>query len=328
MKLIFIFVFITSLQFLSSQSNAKITSCNDNEIRLNTAKYYETRSRVSRLSLRSDKQILKNYNIVFVSGFMTNTFPQIMEHFRTIGLPISQKMFVTFNDQMELLNSLGINFDKPLIHTQRRPDYNLEIIKKSITDSNKQSIIVSFSKGGIDTLNLLIKSEDVRNKVAGWISIQTPFKGSPLVDLIQSRRVINSVANLFLKLFDGNGQALESMNSLSLKFFKEDYRNEINEIIKTIPIISVGSYEEVKLFSFKKSLLSPFILLMNRLANGGKSDGFIPVSSTCLKGTQCITLKGMDHAAPVFDIPFFKSYGTKKRISFTRTLFHSRVVAF
>jgi hypothetical protein len=106
----------------------------------------------------------------------------------------------------------------------------------------KQITIVSHSKGGLDTLEALLRPEAsdlLGDTVIGWVALQAPFYGSPVAD--PSPSSINAV---LLGVFDGNGESLDDLKTsaratyMAARAVDDPGATDIGDLTTAIPVIS------------------------------------------------------------------------------------------
>jgi hypothetical protein len=106
----------------------------------------------------------------------------------------------------------------------------------------KQITIVSHSKGGLDTLEALLRPEAsdlLGDTVIGWVALQAPFYGSPVADPAPSN--INAV---LLGVFDGNGESLDDLKTsaratyMAARAVDDPGATDIGDLTTAIPVIS------------------------------------------------------------------------------------------
>ena len=123
----------------------------------------------------------------------------------------------------------------------------------------------------------------------------------------------NLALGMGIDLVGGNFDGLKEMNTKSLLKLHEEKAQDIDRVTQTIPTISLASQFENPGFLFlgltpthKRSafeILNRFILL----SGGGPNDGMTPLASACLKGSDCVYLKNLDHGNLAVDLSPFSA---------------------
>jgi hypothetical protein len=197
----------------------------ENEI--NTALDGAARSLNVHLDLPLDRSI-----DIAMGDAIANALPRI-------ELPIEPGRFISFYTQMQYFNAEGIAYQNISIasasfDTAESVEHNGAAILELLRNTDKQVIIVSHSKGGLDTLHALLDAPELWGEtVIGWVALQAPFQGSPVADSAPS--VINSV---LLRAVGGNGQSLDGLKTVTRALYMEANRERIARLTASIPIIS------------------------------------------------------------------------------------------
>ncbi|MFA6582942.1 MAG: hypothetical protein WCS77_01480 [Elusimicrobiaceae bacterium] len=232
----------------------------------------------------------KPYKLLFVPGFMSDLAG------KPLTLPTGRKIIVGqyFNDQINWAKSKGIEALRVDIESENPPSQNAQILAREILNSEKPVILVTHSKGGLDTLELLIKHPDLKAKIKGWVAIQAPFYGCPWADYLFDKPALNKVSKTLLTLLGGNISSLDSLRMETRKNYMRDNAREIENITANMPVLCVVSWNKPK---------DPFLADLD--ANY-KSDGVVPAQSQKLPGARYIEIPGLDHLSTVMPIPFCK----------------------
>ncbi len=242
---------------------------------------------------------LRNYHVVFVPGFLSETQmgPKwIVRNFISVG--------THFQEQMDWMTAQGIENHRVSLNTEASPLTNGGLIALDLLKIDKPVILVTHSKGGLDSLHMLLNFENLRPKIAGWIAMQTPFYGSPVADLVATQSVLNVP---FFGSMEGAGGTRESVLAMttarSWKFLS-DNKVEIEKIVDSIPIVCLATWKP----NIKGSIDTPLEIFRNWMeGNGIASDGVVPVNFAVLPGADYARLEGVDHSntvAPRWFQPF------------------------
>jgi hypothetical protein len=164
-----------------------------------------------------------------------------------IELPIQPGRFISFYTQMQHFDAEGIAYQNLSIasesfDTSESVEHNGAAILELLRQTDKQVIIVSHSKGGLDTLHALLDAPQLWGEtVIGWVALQAPFQGSPVADSAPS--AINSV---LLRAVGGNGQSLDGLKTVTRALYMEANRERIARLTASIPIISAYTTYEAR----------------------------------------------------------------------------------
>jgi pimeloyl-ACP methyl ester carboxylesterase len=259
----------------------------------------------------SKLRLLSDYRILFVPGFMTDPSinPDLVYKSGSDGARPTY-----FEEQVHWLRDNYIGAGIVDIESEDGISPNARRIAAEIEKSKKPVIIVSHSKGGLDTLETLITRPDLRRKVRSIVFIQSPFYGAPIADYVLERPVLAETSSLALRLMGGSLQSVRDLSVKSRAAYMEKNAGEIAEITGSIPTLSFGSWKQDEKNTWDTNL-EPFRNLMDGW--GMNNDGLVPVQSAMLPGAGQIAIEGVDHLATVLEVrkPEFK------RLDFSRTLF-------
>ncbi|MEC8624122.1 MAG: hypothetical protein VXY34_04825 [Bdellovibrionota bacterium] len=298
--------------------------------------FRETWEKVKSISFEEDTKTFQNTTIYLVSGISTKHYPPMINFLRLFGFSGPRDLADSFNQQKVFFKRQNISFKDIAIKTNGDPEENATIIKKALTHSkSRRAFIVSHSKGGLDVLYSFLQYPEIRERVQGWIALQTPFMGTPLSKPVVSPSPLGPFARL-VEFLTTNGR--DSLGSLTQDYRKNFYdRNykEIQKIVKEIPTIGLGSwflYPDENTYSYrgekvfwelpkmKKSVLHPTIKIIYK--TDGPNDGLVPMKSSCFEGIQCFLLGNLDHASTVMRTEYFFDIGREKRIHLTRVFLY------
>jgi len=162
-----------------------------------------------------------------------------------IELRIEPGRFISFHTQMSYFDEQGIAYQNlsdasEAFDTSESVEHNAAAILEFLRRTDKKIVIVSHSKGGLDTLDALLGAPALsRNKVVGWVALQAPFGGSPLADSAPSE-----LNTLLLGAVGGNVQAVEDLKTATRAAYMDTNQDRIAKLTASIPIISAYSTYE------------------------------------------------------------------------------------
>ncbi|MBF0316441.1 MAG: hypothetical protein HQK52_23700 [Oligoflexia bacterium] len=174
---------------------------------------------------------LRRYKIVFVPGW-----------FGGLGKLVFER---NFREQTHWLKSKlhfipGEDYAIAPINTFSSTKKNALTLKKFIEASNRQVIIITHSKGGIDTIEALVAYPELQKKVRGIITFQTPFKGTPIADRFNAR--------LFTKIIAGSSLPIINVSPEERTEFIDNNKEALRALLEKIPMINlVGWLEDTPL---------------------------------------------------------------------------------
>lgn len=152
-------------------------------------------------------------------------------------------------------------------------------IDKVLAETNCEKVnLIAHSKGGLDC-RYLISTMGYGNKVASLTTINTPHRGSELIDILDRlpaglyRMIAGCINRLFCFAGDDEPDCFTSSQELSPAFC-----DRFNISNPDIPGVYYQSYGSVMKSCFSDSLLSiPYLLMCTR--KGSSNDGLVDVSS-------------------------------------------------
>jgi hypothetical protein len=249
---------------------------------------------------------IQSYRVVFVAGLLA-------EAAEVIG-------FNYFEPQETFLDSLGIEHIEVTTSSREPEEVNsgrvIEFLQ--MLPDDKKIILFTHSRGGLIALRSLIEGSELRGRIAGWISLQAPFKGSLAVDNIFENGFINILAKGYVAVAGSNSEVLSELRTAKRFEYLVENSIEIQNILEQIPVITFGSQIEgakpISLdyyihpsrgFAFSPGtdgLVSP---LASILSAGEKSSSFILKNNIAHR--QTVLLNGKSEAEAGDAVHFSKT---------------------
>ena len=162
-----------------------------------------------------------------------------------VELPIEPGRFISFHTQMSYFDAQGVAYQNlsaasKAFDTSESVEHNAAAILGFLRSTDKKIVIVSHSKGSLDTLDALLDAPDLwGKKVLGWVALQAPFHGSPLADSAPSE-----LNDLLLGAVGGNGQSVEDLKTVTRAAYMRARKDRIEKLTGRIPVISAYSTYE------------------------------------------------------------------------------------
>lgn len=261
--------------------------------------YLETSTRlIAERSWTVENLLREKYVVLFIPGFLSNSFTEtFLEYCLKMDLPesvkIGLKQFLPekikqlrlgdyYHDQIQFLNGLGIEAYLLKFESEADPQVNaVDILRQiMILTHKKKAILVTHSKGGVDTgvalcawmqiqlnmaqdvtslnaqdVNLLVKVRELiapqgilvkmEERVGAWIAEESAFRGSPIADAVVEKNVIlSTLAYGLLKFLGGNEKSLKSLVQSVRKEWIEKNKLYLHNVVQTISILSVSAYKK------------------------------------------------------------------------------------
>lgn len=257
----------------------------------------------------SRKAELREYKVLLVRGFMTGGY---VKPFSLFGKQVRVGHY--FDDQMAVLKELGVDFSMVDIDSVMMPAHNAAKVAAEIRGSEKPVIIISHSDGGMYSLEALIENPDLAPRVRGFISLQTPFLGSPVADYVHGDKFLAATMSKLLGHFGGTLDSLTSLTRGERAAFLGKNNGCIGRVVSSVKVISFAT--------FKPDLPGQMDTLLEiprdaMLKSGIENDGLVPADSAILPGSDFVRFSGLDHIAPVMAEDMFLKFD---RARLTRTL--------
>ena len=253
-----------------------------------TAAYQELRKEghaalVSALSTR-----LAGKQVVLVRGFLTD---------------LLDRAGVMMADQRKAVEALRCGVYKPRFDSEQPPSVNAAAIAETVRSipqgAGRDVILITHSKGSVDTLTALIEYPEIGDRIAGWISIQGAVHGSPIADRIAGAAGIDrTVLSMAVQLiFRGNVDALLSLQTSERQRYLAEKSTQIADIVHRIPTVAYGSAARMARSTLRK--------VTTRFFRDGFNDGLVSMQHTVIPGAASVhEVDGPDHGDAVTAVPF------------------------
>lgn len=219
-----------------------------------------------------------DYEYIFVGGLWSNYASSL--YFRS-----SQKR----------MEQIGLSFTRAVLNTSAGVDQNAGSLKKLLEEkilqhASRKIIFIGHSKGGLDTLSMLLKYPHLQKHVEGLITMQSPLGGSPLAnDFLSSSSLLrNIVATLF------NAQEGNALKDLTYE--------ERRQFYQCYPLTQL----DVPMLNFATSCDANDLTLLTELYNymadhySHLNDGMVLKDDAIIPGYPFVHLEGVTHLGPVF----------------------------
>lgn len=248
--------------------------------------------------------VLRRHKVLLVSGYFGDVDPAY------------------FADQLRWLASLGVERERVAVRSRQSPAINAPIVAAAIRASAKPVLLITHSKGSVDTLEALRADPSLRAKVKGWISLQGAFLGTPLADWLLDGSLIDPVAAIvILQFLGGTSESAQGLTTTASRAWYREHAAEIDALLKEVPAVAFASALEGTPGARARTLLEIPRALMSR--QGIASDGLVPVDAEVLPGMDFVKVAGVDHIAPVMPAlePFDRVHMTKALLLAMRGIF-------
>jgi len=169
----------------------------------------------------------------------------VAEALPRIDLPIEEGRFMTFYTQMRDFDERGIAYRNislvsDAFNTSQSVEHNAAAIRALLRQTDKKVILVTHSKGGLDTLHALLGAPELWARVRGWVAFQSPFYGSPLADSTSSP--MDGV--LLQALGGGDAQALADLKVKTRTAYMQAHKSAIRKLTRRVPVVAAYTVYE------------------------------------------------------------------------------------
>ena len=359
----FLCLFIIFSMVVSMGTLAEDPSVNGVNVK---TKFEQISQKIQKGSWPSKAELQKKYVVLFAPGFLSNSFTEtFLEYCMKQDLPSwikdslqylpdaikNLRLGDYYHDQIQFLREQGIEAYFLKYESEAGPEENAFDILQQILDrtGKKKAIVVSHSKGGVDTgvalcgwiqiqygfktatedltlkeLKFIDKARrlltvngkvlSMKDRVYGWLAVQSAFRGSPVADeVVNSPAGFPQLAYALLEFLGGNQKSLLSLVQAEREQWIQSHMEPLQKVVQSIPVLSISTYKKNPdgiyslkdaIFKFKLSkyfdtFLAPVRNSMHK--NGYFSDGLVPWQNAIIDGSDYLLFDSMDHAAPVMD---------------------------
>ena len=229
---------------------------------------------------------LRGYKIVVVPSYLSGVLIDASE----------LRLADYFLGQIEALEAEGIEAEIAPVDTEQSVAENGRRLAAHIAASRRPVCIVSHSKGGLDTLEFLLRAApEYRRQIACWVALQSPFGGSPIADLIVDEDWTRGITEPVLRALGGSGRSIDDLSVGVRDQYMRKNAQYIDSVTKNMPIVVLATYLDG---DRTPSLhMAPTHLWMND--RGIENDGLVPLQSALLPNARYVVVRGLDHTDPI-----------------------------
>lgn len=243
----------------------------------------------------SELSRLRGLRLLFVPGFMSNL---ASDSGYLPNLPFVPEYF---GRQIAYLRGRGLDCRLVDIESETSIYANARKVIKEIEQAPGKVLVIGHSKGGLDTLEALLKRPDLRRKVHAVIAVQSPFFGSPVADLMLSGPALSIPSSLLLDMLGGSKQSLQNLSVKYRRGYHREKEAEIRKLTAQVPFYSYSTWKEDSVLPYLDTVFEGFRDYMEGL--GLANDGLVPAESAVLPGSRYVYLAGTDHLCTVLWVP-------------------------
>lgn len=231
--------------------------------------------------------------LMFVGGLFTDHYPgyytQNLEHVR---------------------ENLQLEAEVIDIHTESSVRDNAETVYQAVVQRHrrvpeKKQILIGHSKGGVDIAAAMSLYPELKEYVAGVVTMQAPFWGTYMADWVRNQPGMSStLRNVIERVWGGEDACVQDLgyNARSAFVLASHYGEDI-------PTVSVGSYADYSLGGIDSFSDATGIGLMKVGADiveketGCRCDGLVAQMDAILPGADAVLLDDMMHTEPALFVP-------------------------
>jgi hypothetical protein len=330
------FTILTSYLWLNSAANA----IENNQLQENLNAMTETMFKETRFERNTAIQSLLNgYQVIFVPGIWTGIYPYYVNLLRSSGFTIPSETLTSFAEHIEFLKKLNIKAQLAPINTAATGAVRAQELLTTIKASLEPVILITHSSGGFDVLRAIVSDPELMKlKVKGFLSMQTPFQGTPMTEWPLSPSIFGWSQRLLIEKVLGGSAGIEELSREHSLNFLNLHQNTIENFLNEIDFLSLGTVRSVPVSdsylpvttlipvlnsgSPLSGLMDGFVPWIEKHPHGGPNDGLVPAISGCLpfREESCLIIPNMDHAGTVMDLKPFYSTGKENRLFLTEAL--------
>ena len=240
---------------------------------------------------------LKSLKVLLIPGVLAESFDSKSGNQIKVGFIFE----AGFREQKKLLEKNKINYEYLNFDTESPPAVNARAIITAIQNSLVPVVIYSHSKGGLDTLEALRQRPDLLPKIHGWVSVQTPFWGSPVAEFMYDNSLLQNSGKTLFEWMGGEvgGISALTINERQGYMESEEIKNLIGKINQQTRFLNFGTFKS-NVFGID----TPLELFRNlSQPRSGNNDGVVPLTSALMHShgydVNYIIEEGVDHLMPM-----------------------------
>lgn len=227
---------------------------------------------------------LRAYRVVFVPGFNSDYLEANRGY---------------FYDQRRELRRLGLKEGTDFevlrrqdgFHGERSMAENAAALGRYLARSPRQVILFTHSKGAVDVLECLLSYPAAREKVRGWVALQSAVGGTILADVL-SRGWTRPIVEAFLRGYGGSIEALEDLRQETRLAYLRKNLDRIEQLTRELPLVALSTRQDY----YRMPLdLRTLVTLFDPYYIRNESDGMINVRNSLIPGAPFVYLDHVDH---------------------------------
>lgn len=192
------------------------------------------------------------------------------------------------------MGQLGLDHALAPVDTDASIETNAAVLRDTLlgTDPGRPVVLLGHSKGGVDIAAALALFPELQDRVHAVITLQAPYRGTPIGDLVADRTVLSWAARFIVEgAFQGEAAALTGLGLRAREAFIANHPWP-----EHVPAVCFAS----SLRSWSTALRVPDVVLAQ---SHGPTDGLVPLAHAVLPGADAVFLRDVDHGGPVLPRP-------------------------
>ena len=217
------------------------------------------------------------------------------------------RLGVMMVDQMRAVRDLGCEARKAEhpFDAEAAPGSNAAAIAAMVESARRPVVLITHSKGSVDALTALVSFPAIRERIAGWVSIQGAVQGSSVADFVAGgngsgfleRLRDAALVEIFKTVFRGSVEGLKALRTRDRVDYLHANAAEVQRIVSQIPTVAFGSAAPPERSALRKVTRRFF-------AEEPDNDGLVSVQRSVIPGARIVhDLDGPDHGDAVTHIP-------------------------
>ena len=249
-----------------------------------TALYYEQPTVLSSERLA----VLQKHQVLLVHGLLGEVGLGVRRFLDKIDS--DQRVLDYYKEQEAVFREHGIAFER-VAHKSKTVDRSGGKIAEAVLRSRKPVLLISHSKGCVDTLDALLKlqARGELDRVAGWVAMQGVFAGAPQAESYVKHGGKRAFGIVAMRVMGGDFDAIRDLTPEARAKYHAKHAEQIRSLVDSLPIICLATWEPLE----RKERKS---MAKDEAGNSPLTrPSKIQPESSILKGTDYVAKSGINH---------------------------------
>jgi hypothetical protein len=157
-------------------------------------------------------------------------------------------------------------------------------------DGASPALLLAHSKGGLEALAALTDPA-AAGRCAAFIAFQSPFRGTPVADMVAGRRVLHGLALAWLRLLGcGDGAGVRDLTTGARRAWMREHEAAVAALAARLPVVTAATVLDAAAAGRagggggRDRAYAAAVRLLEREA--GPNDGLVPLASALLPGAR------------------------------------------